>query len=130
MFIRVIGVLLLGALGCVDFRSAYGSIHWQSLVLIVGMMPFSLALQRTGGVDLAAGWLTMMTDAVGPYGLLAALFVVTAMLGLFVSNTATVSLLINPVDDPPVLATVGNQTIAEGAFLAFTLRVDRDRFSQ
>lgn len=89
----LIGVLLLGALGCVDFRSAYGSIHWQSLVLIVGMMPFSVALQRTGGVDLAAGWLTMMTEAIGPYGLLAALFVVTAMLGLFVSNTATAVLM-------------------------------------
>ena len=89
----LIGVLLLGALGCVDFTSAYGSIHWQSLVLIVGMMPFSLALQRTGGVDLAAGGLAMITHAVGPYGLLAALFLVTAMLGLFVSNTATAVLM-------------------------------------
>lgn len=89
----LIGVLLLGAFGCVDFTSAYGSIHWQSLVLIVGMMPFSLALQRTGGVDLAAGGLAMITDTVGPYGLLAALFLVTATLGLFVSNTATAVLM-------------------------------------
>lgn len=89
----LIGVLLLGALGCVDFTSAYGSIHWQSLVLIVGMMPFSLALQRTGGVELAAGGLAMITHAVGPYGLLAALFIVTATLGLFVSNTATAVLM-------------------------------------
>jgi di/tricarboxylate transporter len=89
----LIGALLLGALGCVDLKSAYDSIHWHSLVLIVGMMPFSIALQRTGGVDLAARGLTMMTGAVGPYGLLAALFVVTAMLGLFVSNTATAVLM-------------------------------------
>jgi di/tricarboxylate transporter len=89
----LIGVLLLVALGCVDFTSAYGSIHWQSLVLIVGMMPFSLALQRTGGVDLAAGGLAMITHAVGSYGLLAALFLVTAVLGLFVSNTATAVLM-------------------------------------
>jgi di/tricarboxylate transporter len=89
----LIGVLLLGAFGCVDFKSAYNSIHWQSLVLIVGMMPFSLALQRTGGVDLAAGWLATLTDAVGPHGLLAALFLVTATLGLFVSNTATAVLM-------------------------------------
>jgi di/tricarboxylate transporter len=89
----LIGVLLLGALGCVDFKSAYDSIHWKSLVLIVGMMPFSIALQRTGGVDLAAGWLATLTDAVGPHGLLAALFFVTATLGLFVSNTATAVLM-------------------------------------
>src|SRR5262249_10069890 len=61
----LIGALLLGALGCVDFKSAYDSIHWKSLVLIVGMMPFSIALQRTGGVDLAAGALTTMADGVG-----------------------------------------------------------------
>lgn len=89
----LIGVLLLGALGCIDLRSAYDSIHWQSLVLIAGMMPFSVALQRTGGVALAAGGLTMMTDTVGPYGLLAALFALTATLGLFVSNTATAVLM-------------------------------------
>src|SRR5262245_21532700 len=89
----LIGVLLLGALGCVDFKSAYGSIHWKSLVLIVGMMPFSVALQRTGGVALAADWLATITYAVGPYGLLAAVFAVTAVLGLFVSNTATAVLM-------------------------------------
>ena len=80
-------------LGCIDFKSAYGSIHWKSLVLIVGMMPFSLALQRTGGVELAAGWLGTITDTVGPRGLLAALFAMTALLGLFVSNTATAVLM-------------------------------------
>jgi di/tricarboxylate transporter len=99
----LIGALLLGALGCVDLKSAYDSIHWKSLVLIVGMMPFSLALQRTGGVDLAAGALTRMTDAVGAYGVLAALFAVTALLGLFVSNTATAVLM------APVGLAVANQ---------------------
>ncbi|MCB1991718.1 MAG: SLC13 family permease, partial [Geminicoccaceae bacterium] len=46
----LLGCLLLGLLRCVDMASAYRSINWPSLVLIVGMMPFSLALQRTGGV--------------------------------------------------------------------------------
>jgi di/tricarboxylate transporter len=50
----LIGCLLMGLLGCVDFNSAYRCINWKSLILIVGMLPFSLALQRTGGVDLAA----------------------------------------------------------------------------
>jgi di/tricarboxylate transporter len=89
----LIGVLLLGALGCVDFPSSYGSIHWKSLVLIAGMMPFSLALQRTGGVDLAADALVTMTGGAGNYALLAGLFVVTAAIGLFVSNTATAVLM-------------------------------------
>ena len=89
----LIGVLLLGALGCVDFPSVYGSIHWKSLVLIAGMMPFSLALQRTGGVDLAADALVRLAGGAGPYALLAGLFIVTAAIGLFVSNTATAVLM-------------------------------------
>ncbi len=89
----LIGVLLLGALGCVDFTSAYGSIHWKSLVLIAGMMPFSLALQRTGGVDLAADALVSVAGGAGHHVLLAGIFVVTAAIGLFVSNTATAVLM-------------------------------------
>jgi di/tricarboxylate transporter len=89
----LIGVLLLGALGCVDFTSGYGSIHWKSLVLIAGMMPFSLALQRTGGVDLAANALVAVAGGSGYHLLLAGIFVVTAAIGLFVSNTATAVLM-------------------------------------
>jgi di/tricarboxylate transporter len=65
-------------------------------VLIVGMTPFSLALQRTGGVDLAAEAL------IGPVGdgalrvILALIFIITAVLGMFISNTAT-AILMAPV---------------------------------
>jgi di/tricarboxylate transporter len=89
----LIGVLLMGALGCVSFASSYGSIHWKSLVLIAGMMPFSLALQRTGAVELAADALLAMAGGAGGHALLASLFAVTAILGLFVSNTATAVLM-------------------------------------
>jgi hypothetical protein len=37
------------------------------------------------------------------------------------SNLTTVSIAVNPVNDPPVLATVGDKTIAEDALLAFNL---------
>src|SRR5262249_25606146 len=70
----LIACLLMGALGCVDLESAYRSINWKSLVLIVGMLPFSLALQRTGGVKLAADALMTMTESAGPYAVLTCLF--------------------------------------------------------
>jgi di/tricarboxylate transporter len=89
----LIGCLLMGLLGCVDFNSAYASINWKSLVLIVGMLPFSLALQRTGGVDLAADAVTHLAGEASPRVLLALLFVITAALGLFISNTATAVLM-------------------------------------
>jgi di/tricarboxylate transporter len=89
----MIACLLMGALRCIDFDSAYRSIHWKSLVLIVGMLPFSLALQRTGGVDLAADALMTVIGGAGTHVVLASVFLITAMLGLFISNTATAVLM-------------------------------------
>jgi di/tricarboxylate transporter len=57
------------------------------------MLPFSIALQRTGGVDLAADGLRAFTGGAGTYGVLATLFVLTALLGMFISNTATAVLM-------------------------------------
>jgi len=83
----------MGAMGCMDLESAYRSIHWKTLVLIVGMLPFSIALQKTGGVDLAAVALMAIIGGAGAYGVLASLFAVTTLLGLFISNTATAVLM-------------------------------------
>lgn len=89
----LLGCLLMGALGCVDLNSAYRSIDWKTIVLIVGMLPFSLALKRTGGVELASDALMALTSGAGTYGVLACLFAVTALLGMFISNTATAVLM-------------------------------------
>jgi di/tricarboxylate transporter len=89
----LIGCLLMGALGCINLNSAYNSINWKTLVLIVGMLPFSTALQRTGGVDLAAHGLMAVAGGAGSHALLAILFAITALLGMFISNTATAVLM-------------------------------------
>lgn len=89
----LITCLLLGALRCIDLNSAYKAIHWPSLVLIIGMLPFALALQKTGGIDLAVSSLLYLLGDSGDYALLAAIFVLTALTGAFISNTATAVLL-------------------------------------
>jgi di/tricarboxylate transporter len=90
----LIGCLLMGLFRCIDLDKAYRAIHWKSLVLIVGMLPFALALDRAGGVDLAADLLVTLVGDAGPYAILALLFVVTVLFGLFVGNTATAVLMI------------------------------------
>lgn len=89
----LIGCLLMGALGCVDLNSAYRAIDWKTLVLIVGMLPFSIALERTGGVEMAADGLMNVIGNAGPRVVLATLFAITALLGMFISNTATAVLM-------------------------------------
>jgi len=89
----LIGCLLMGLLGIIDLPSAYRAIDWKTIVLIVGMLPFSLALQRTGGVDLMADGLMAAIGGAGTYAILAAIFALTALLGMFISNTATAVLM-------------------------------------
>ncbi|HEY0236280.1 MAG TPA: SLC13 family permease [Afipia sp.] len=89
----LIGCLLMGALGCIDLTSAYRSIDWKTIVLIVGMLPFSVALERTGGVELAAEGLRSITSGSGSYVMLGTIFAMTALLGMFISNTATAVLM-------------------------------------
>ncbi|MCO6058386.1 SLC13 family permease [Pseudomonas sp. MOB-449] len=89
----LIGCLLMGAFRCIDLDSAYRAIHWPTLILIVGMLPFAQALQQTGGIDLAVKGLVAVLGDLGPYAMLACLFIVTALIGLFISNTATAVLM-------------------------------------
>lgn len=89
----LLGCLLMGLFRCIDLNSAYRAISWKTLVLIVGMLPFSIALQRTGGVDLAAEAVVAVAGDYAPRVMLAALFAITAVLGMFISNTATAVLM-------------------------------------
>ena len=89
----IIACLLMGKFRCIDAESAYKAIHWPSIILIVGMMPFALALQKTGGVDLVVKGLMEVGGGKGPYIMLGCLFVLCAVIGLFISNTATAVLM-------------------------------------
>lgn len=87
--------LLLGKFRCIDMKSAYDSIHIPSLLLIVGMMPFSTAMQKTGGVSLIVEEFLALTGGESTHYsfVLAGLFALTALVGLFISNTATAILM-------------------------------------
>lgn len=89
----IIACMLMGRFRCIDAESAYKAIHWPSIILIVGMMPFALALQKTGGVDLVVKGLMDIGGGQGPYLMLICLFVMCATIGLFISNTATAVLM-------------------------------------
>ncbi len=99
----LIGCLMMGLFGCIDLEQAYRAIQWKGLIMIVGMLPFALALDRTGGVDLAAHVLLGLVGDAGPYAVLALLYLVTVVLGLFIVNTANAVLLI------PVALTVAEE---------------------
>jgi di/tricarboxylate transporter len=88
----LISCMFMGLFGCVTMDSAYKSINWKVLILIVGMIPIATALQKTGGIDLAVKGLTSSGHS-DPRILLVALFALTAGIGLFISNTVTAVLM-------------------------------------
>ena len=95
----VAGALCAGAM--VLFRvitvpQAYKGIDWTSCILIGGMIPLSTAMTTTGAADLMAEGLLSVVGGAGPWGLLGGLFLLTAILGQLISNTAT-ALIIAPM---------------------------------
>jgi len=88
--------MALVATGCVTMPQAYRAVNWQSLVLIAGMLPMGTALSKTGALDVGVEKLILVLGDVGPLGLMAALYLLTAFLSQVISNTAT-TVLIAPV---------------------------------
>ena len=75
---------------------AYHGISWTTVILVGGMMSLSAAMQGSGAAEqLATGLVDLIGDA-GPYALLAGLFLITAVFGQLISNTAT-ALIVIPI---------------------------------
>ncbi len=107
----IVACLLMGKFRCISVESAYKAIHWPSIILIVGMMPFALALQKTGGVNLIVKGLMDIGGGYGPYMMMVCLFVLCACIGLFISNTATAVLMA-----PIALATASTMGVSPYPF--------------
>lgn len=88
--------VLLVLTRCINMEDAYRSINFESVVLIAAILPMATALDKTGGLGLAADQLLSLTAGMGPLALMAALFVFTAILSQVVSNTAT-TVLVAPI---------------------------------
>ena len=92
----LIAALLMLATGCVRVDAMYRVISWKTLVLIAGMLPLATALSKTGATTLMANHLVATLGSLGPFAMLGVLFLVTAVVGLFISNSAT-AVLIAPI---------------------------------
>jgi di/tricarboxylate transporter len=77
-------------------EQAYRSINWTTVILIGAMTPLSTAMSQSGAAKMMADALVGVVRDAGPYALLAGLFVLTAILGQLISNTAT-ALIIFPI---------------------------------
>jgi di/tricarboxylate transporter len=72
---------------------AYRSIDGSVIVLIGGMLPLAMALQKTGAAELIARQLASFSASVGPLGGLLLLYLLTHVITQVVSNSVAAALI-------------------------------------
>jgi di/tricarboxylate transporter len=119
--LSAVAVILMGIL-TVD--QAYRAVNWTTVILVGAMLPLATAMAETGAAELLADTIIAVAGDGGPRVFLAGLFVLTAVLGQVISNTATAIIIIPisivaaeqmGISVQPVLMTV--VIAAAGAFL-------------
>jgi di/tricarboxylate transporter len=78
----------------VTVEQAYRAVDWTTVILVAAMMPLSTAMVQTGAAEMMADGLVAMAAGGSPTILLAGIFLLTAILGQLISNTATALILI------------------------------------
>lgn len=79
-----------------SIEEAYQQINWEAVFLLAAMVPMSLALEKTGGAMLISSGINNVLGDGGPYAILAGFYLLTMVLGQFISNAAT-AVLIAPI---------------------------------
>jgi di/tricarboxylate transporter len=99
----ILGVIAMFLTRCLTPDEAYADIDWMVLVLLGSIIPLGLAMQTTGTAQLLAAGLLGVTEPLGLYGSLAAVYLLTSLLTEVISNNAA-AVVLTPV---AVAAAVG-----------------------
>ncbi len=92
----ILGATLMVLTRCLSMDEAYKFIEWRAVFLIAGMLPLGAALQQSGAALYLTGKVVSAVGGFGPYAVIAALYLVTA-LGAQVMPTAAVAILMAPI---------------------------------
>ncbi len=88
------GALLMVLTGCLKPTEIYDAVQWDVIFLLAGVIPLGIALENTGGADLIADLVVQSATMLPPLGVLAVMYLVTALLTNVISNNASVVLMI------------------------------------
>jgi len=88
------GVVALVATGTLTGSQVYDAVNWSVVFLLAGLLPLGVAMQATGGASALAAGLVAVGETVPPLALLAALYLLTAVVAAIITPVATVVLLI------------------------------------
>jgi di/tricarboxylate transporter len=82
------------ATGCVRPNEVYEAVDWSVIVLLAGLIPLGMAMERSGTAAYLAGLITDLSGALPAVALLFVFYVVTSLVTQVISNNASVILMI------------------------------------
>lgn len=92
----LIAAVVVVLAGCLDSSEAYESIDWSILFLIVGMLGLGKALELAGAMQWLGGNLVALLGGMGPFIVLAAVYLLATLLTEIVTNNA-VAIILTPI---------------------------------
>lgn len=78
---------------CIDAEEAYEAVEWKVIFMIFGMLGLGMGLEHTGLARIMAEYAANWFHGLGPYAVLAALYLLSAILTELISNNAVAALL-------------------------------------
>ena len=94
--VTLLAAIAMILLRVVSVEQAHRSLNWTTLILVGAMIPLSTAITQSGAAQLFADVIIGAVGGGNPYLLLRGIFVITAILGQLISNTAT-ALIVIPI---------------------------------
>jgi di/tricarboxylate transporter len=92
----ILGGIALVATRCIGNDQAYQAVDWRVIVLLAGVIPLGIAMQKSGLAQGAADMTVGLVGGFGPLAVLAAVYLITALLTEMMSNNAA-AVLITPI---------------------------------
>ena len=90
----LLGSLAMVVTGCLDPGEIYEAVQWDVILLLAGVIPLGIALERTGAASLLAEGVVASSSMLPAIGVLAVFYLLTALLTNVISNNASVVLMI------------------------------------
>ena len=94
--LALVGAVAVVAVGCIDAPEAYRAVDWRILFLIFGMLAIGRAMETTGAAALLVEHAAALTAGLGPWVLLAVVYVLASALTETITNNA-VAVLLTPL---------------------------------
>ena len=94
MVSSLLGVVLMVLTGCLKPGEIYGSVRWDVIFLLAGLIPLSTAMDNSGATELLAQPLLAVSNHLSGYWILMFFYVITSVLTSILSNNAAVLLMI------------------------------------